>query len=96
MNESKGSRALGILLVLVIIVVIFIGLWAFLSMAFVEGGMPSGEVLFTFGAIFLGAVAIATTLWLIRLVRDRKATVPPTMDEAGAVAALPADPDPTG
>ncbi len=88
MIEPRGSRVLGILLVLVIIVVVFIGLWAFLSMAFVESGIPNGSVLFTFGAIFLGAVAIATTVWVIRLVRDRQAAVPPEVP-----ADPPGDPD---
>ncbi len=73
MHEPKGSRLIGATLLIVIIVVVFIGLWAFLSMAMLQGGFPSGSVVFTFGAIFLGAVAIATVVWLIRLVRDRNA-----------------------
>jgi hypothetical protein len=86
MNESKGSRVLGAVLLVVIIAVVFIGLWAFMSMAFVQGGAPSGSVVFTFGAIFLGAVAIATVVWLIRLVGQRNAehsgaAVPPRVDQ---------------
>jgi hypothetical protein len=74
MNEPKGSRLIGAALLIVIIVVVFIGLWAFLSMAMVQGGFPSGSVVFTIGAIFLGAVAIATAVWLIRLVQTRNET----------------------
>ena len=85
MNESKGSRVLGAMLLVVIIAVVFIGLWAFMGMAFAEGGAPSGSVVFTFGAIFLGAVAIAAAVWLIRLVNVRNAgkagtADPPTVD----------------
>ena len=85
MHEPKGSRLIGAVLLVVIIVVVFIGLWAFLSMAMVQGGFPSGSVVFTIGAIFLGAVAIATAVWLIRLVQAR--------NEAGGVAdQIPAPP----
>ena len=90
MPEPRGSRLLGAVLLVVIIGVVFIGLWAFLSMAMVSGGFPSGSVVFTIGAIFLGAVAIATVVWVIRLVRDRNAA-PPAMEEAGN--ALPAGPE---
>jgi hypothetical protein len=86
MNEPRGSRVLGALLLVVILGVIFIGLWAFLSMAFVSGGMPNGSVLFTFGALFLAAVAIATTVWLIRLVRDRTANATPAETSSGSSA----------
>jgi NAD/NADP transhydrogenase alpha subunit len=71
MNEPKGSRLIGAVLLVVIMVAVFIGLWAFLSMATVNGGFPSGSVVFTIGAIFLGAVCIATAVWLIRLVQAR-------------------------
>lgn len=91
MNEPKGSRLIGAVLLLVIVVVVFIGLWAFLSMAMVQGGFPSGSVVFTIGAIFLGAVAIATAIWLIRLVQARNEAAgaadqipPPPRDDAGA------------
>jgi NAD/NADP transhydrogenase alpha subunit len=91
MNEPKGSRLIGVVLLVVITAAVFIGLWAFLSMATVNGGFPSGSVVFTIGAIFLGAVCIATAVWLIRLVRDRNAaaeaanTVPaPSGDETSS------------
>ncbi|HEY7738382.1 MAG TPA: hypothetical protein VIC63_05050 [Candidatus Limnocylindria bacterium] len=74
MNEPRGSRVLGALLLVVIIGVVFVGLWAFMSMAFVEGGVPSDSVVFTVGAILLAAVAIVTAVWLIRLVNARNAS----------------------
>lgn len=74
MQESRGSRVLGIVLLVVIIAVVFIGLWAFMSMAFVVGGVPSGSVVFTIGVVLLAAVAIATAVWLIRLVGARNAS----------------------
>jgi hypothetical protein len=91
MNEPKGSRLIGAALLLVIIVVVFIGLWAFLSMAMVQGGFPSGSVVFTIGAIFLGAVAIATVVWLIRLVQARNEAT----GSVGPVAAPPPNDDTT-
>jgi hypothetical protein len=82
MNEPRGSRILGAVLLVVIIAVVFIGLWAFMSMAFVTGGVPNGDVVFTIGAILLGAVAVATAVWLIRLVRDRNAAAEPSEEPA--------------
>jgi hypothetical protein len=71
MNEPRGSRILGAVLLVVIIAVVFFGLWAVVSMAFVEGGASNAPVLFAVGAILLGTVAMATALWLIRHVGAR-------------------------
>jgi RsiW-degrading membrane proteinase PrsW (M82 family) len=84
MNEPRGSRILGAVLLVVIIAVVFFGLWAMASMAFVEGGASSGPILFAVGAILLGTVAMATALWLIRHVAARNsgttAVPPPAAD----------------
>ena len=83
MSEPRGSRILGAVLLVVIIGVVLFGLWAVVSMAFVEDGAPSMTVLFAVGSILLGAVAIATALWLVRSVNTRGATrgaPPPAVD----------------
>jgi hypothetical protein len=83
MSEPRGSRILGAVLLVVIIAVVVFGLWAVVSMAFVEDGAPM-PVLFAIGSILLGAVAIATALWLIRSVGGRHegahAASPPAVD----------------
>lgn len=84
MSEPRGSRILGAVLLVVIIAVVLFGLWAVVSMAFVEDGGPSATVLFAVGSILLAAVAIATALWLIRSVGTRAASPhaakPPVVD----------------
>jgi hypothetical protein len=74
MSEPRGSRILTAVLLVVIIAVVFFGLWTFASMASVGDGVPSGSVLFAVGALVLGTVATATALWLIRHVAARNAS----------------------
>jgi hypothetical protein len=90
MSEPRGSRILTAVLLVVIIAVVFFGLWAFASMASVEDGVPSGPILFAVGAILLGMVATATALWLIRHVAARTesgTTAPSTVVDSEPPAA---------
>jgi nitrogen fixation-related uncharacterized protein len=83
MSEPRGSRILGAVLPVVIIGVVLFGFWAVLSMAFAGDGGPSTSILFAIGSILLGAVAIATALWLVRSVGTKDATsavTPPAVD----------------
>jgi hypothetical protein len=73
MSEPRGSRILTAVLLVVIIGVVFFGLFAFASTVLVEDGAQSGPILFAVGAILLGTVAMATALWLIRHVASRTA-----------------------